>query len=67
MEIIVRNIFFSFYLKLIFFNFMMQEKLLKPLGSIPHLTGEWRDLAAVVSKVRFLIQISSCSFMLSTL
>jgi len=26
------------------------DKLLKPLGNFPHLAGEWRDLAAVISK-----------------
>ncbi|XP_065059796.1 katanin p60 ATPase-containing subunit A-like 2 [Rhopilema esculentum] len=31
-------------------EFAPSEKLLKPLGGVPHLTGEWRDLAAVVSK-----------------
>jgi len=30
---------------------MIQDKLLKPLGGFAGLTGEWRDLAAVISRV----------------
>ena len=31
--------------------FTIQDRLLKPLGGFAGLTGEWRDLAAVISRV----------------
>ena len=39
----------------------IQEKLLKPLGGFAGLTGEWRDLAAVISRVcAFSLYLFSC-------